>query len=120
MTDPATGAAQRRDLPAALVHGLPDICTALMDWISTADLPEERVGLHEAAGNIGGLLVAIMLDAQTTYRRAEAGNIFELSAYYKETVKDPYHRRLMEEIHFGAKAARDADADVVICYQALP
>ena len=117
MTDAPDGATQRA-LPADLFNDLQTVCPALIDWVSAAELPEEKVGLREAAGNIGGLLISIMLDEKAEFFHEEAANISELASFFEETSTMPHHKLLLNELRFGAQQALDAQSDQVITYAA--
>jgi hypothetical protein len=106
-----------RPLPVADVNELKSECQAMLEWIGEVDMPEERVGLREAAGNIGGILIGLM-HGSTTFYTEEAANVSELSGVFKDSPENNHTRaRILHEIFTCSSLARDKGCDIEVDFE---
>ena len=111
MSDPAP---QTRPLPTDDPGAFDALCHDMLDWVGTIEMPEERVGLREAAGNLGGILVGLMTTRQVCFYAEEAANVAELCGHLRDTSEDPGRARVLGAICECAGDARDSGADILV------
>lgn len=105
---------QIRPLPAADADALTALCAEMLDWVGGIEMPEERVGLREAAGNLGGILVGLMTSRQVCFYTEEAANVAELCGHLRDTEEQADRARVLGAICECAGEARDAGTDILI------
>ncbi|MEO5336675.1 MAG: hypothetical protein H7841_07260 [Magnetospirillum sp. WYHS-4] len=81
-----------------------DTCFALVDWLGTVEMPEDRVGIREAGGCLGGILVGLMTEGKATFIPGESGNVAALCGYLKDDA-DPHRAAILTVIGDCAQAA---------------
>lgn len=89
-------------------------CNNMIDWIGTIDMPEERVGLREAAGNLGGILVGLMRENKAWFYTEESSNVSDLTCHLRQTNVAPARADILSAIHECACMARDKGSDLEI------
>ena len=92
-------------------------CHNMLEWLGTIEMPEDRVGIHEAGGNLGGILVSLMTTSAACFYTEESANVFTLCGYLKESEKDkPNWVAILETIQECAGEARDQKADIEVTF----
>lgn len=92
-------------------------CEAMLDWLGTIEMPEDRVGIHEAGGNLGGILVGLMTASQANFYVAASSDVAALCGYLKNSVDHADRARILESVMRCAEAARDRGVDLVVDFQ---
>lgn len=111
MTEPTV---ETRPLPMADGEAFRAECTAMLDWLGTIEMPEERVGIHEAGGNLGGILVGFLTASRATFYAAEAADVAALCGHLKDTVDNGDRARILEEVWRCALEARESGTDLEV------
>ncbi|MGB0682176.1 MAG: hypothetical protein ACPGOV_05690 [Magnetovibrionaceae bacterium] len=93
-------------------------CAQMIDWVGDIEMPEERVGLREASGNIGGILVSLMMAGEACFYAEEAANVAELSLWLSEKEADADRARVLAGIAESAASARDENSDLTFRFLA--
>ena len=89
-------------------------CLSMIDWIGTIEMPEEKVGLREAAGNLGGILIGLMRDSKAWFYTEESRNVGILTGHLKDSDLNQERVEILSAIHECAIMARDKGSDLEI------
>lgn len=106
-----------RPLPVTDPEAFAAECVAMIDWIGTIEMPEERVGIREAAGNLGGILVGLMTSGRASFYAGEASDVADLCGHLKDTADGENRGRILEAIFECACQARDGSTDIEVEFQ---
>jgi len=103
-----------RPLPVADRDVFEQTCIEMIDWIGTIEMPEERVGIREAAGNLGGILIGLMRESKAHFYNEESTNVGTLTGYLKDSVDSQERADILSAIHECAIIARDNGNDIQV------
>lgn len=103
-----------RPLPVADKNIFQTECLAMIDWLGTIEMPEERVGIREAAGNLGGILVGLLTESRAFFYVEESANVVDLCDYLRKTADNDFYACILDAIYDSACEARDSGADIDI------
>lgn len=109
--------AEVRSLPVDDLEVFKATCEQMIAWVGTIEMPEERVGLREASGNFGGILVSILMSQEACFYAEEATNVATLTEHLKSIETDANRKLIIAEIHHGACQARDSGRDLNIRFE---
>jgi len=107
----------KRALPIPDAEAFKARCHEMLDWMGDIEMPEERVGLREAAGNICGMLVCLMTSQEAIYYREEAANVVALCGQLDGMAGEAERRLILSEIRACAQMASDGGTDLNVAYQ---
>jgi len=106
-----------RPTPGDNLDSFKEICEEMIAWVGTIEMPEERVGLREAGGNLGGLLVSFLMAQEACFYAEEATNVATLTEHLKGIETDPNRVLILEEVYLGACQARDSGKDHTVKFE---
>ena len=106
-----------RSLPVDDLDRFKETCEKMIVWVGTIEMPEERVGLREASGNLGGILVSMLMSQEACFYAEEATNVATLTEHLKGIETDENRELVLAEIHQGACQARDTGKDLNIRFE---
>lgn len=94
-----------------------DSCFALLDWLGSIEMPEDRVGIREAGGCLGGILVGLMTEGKATFIPSESGNVAALCGYLRNDA-DPKRAAILAAVGDCAEAAVKAGSEIEFSFTA--
>lgn len=106
-----------RPLPVDGLGHFKATCEQMIAWVGTIEMPEERVGLREASGNLGGILVSLLMSQEACFYAEEATNVATLTDHLKGIETDTNRELVLAEIHHGACEARDSGKDLSVRFE---
>ena len=104
-------------LPVKDLDLFKETCEQMIQWVGTIEMPEERVGLREASGNFGGILVSLLMAQEASFYAEEATNVATLTDHLKSIETDANREAIIGAIYEGACKARDSGKDLNIRFE---
>lgn len=107
-----------RELEGIGLQEFNDTCFALVDWLGTIEMPEDRVGIREAGGCLGGILVGLMTEGKAAFVKGESANVAALCGYLHQDA-DPKRATILTAIGECAESVAKAGADMEVRFVPL-
>jgi len=104
----------------AAIHPLPiggadvfkEECQSLYEWISSIEMPEDRVGIREAGGNVCGILIGMFTESKACFYVEESANIVSLCPQLKDLTGIKSHVLILDAILACARQTMDSGGDM--------
>lgn len=106
-----------KPIPVADLDLFKQVCEQMVQSVGDIEMPEERVGLREASGNFGGILVSLLMAQEATFYAEESTNVATLTKHLEGIETDADRKAIIGAIHEGACQARDSNKDITIRFE---
>lgn len=108
-----------KQVPGVAPDAFQTVCFETMDWLGGLEMPEDSVGIREAGGCLGGILVSLGTEGKAAFIAAESGNVTRLCGYLVKEADSSDRAALLIAIRDTAKDAAEAGIDLDITFEAV-